>query len=422
MNEVLFAGLDLCEDYTQLTCYNERQGEPESIGTRGREEQYLIPTCLAVKRGSREWVTGEEAERLVAADEAVSAGDLLRKAEEGEATVLYDTEFQPEELLQRFLRRVLLLLQNVYQDQKIRCLVVTVPDREPERQEKLKSCLMAAFSGLGLEADRVRIQNHTASFLQYTIHQKKELWQNDTAVFEFQGDGLFYRQLAISRRENPMVAAVTERDFSDRLTLAHVEENPEAAAGIFAEAAEMALYRKLLSTVYAVGRGFEGDWADGVLMSLCAGRRVFKGQNLYAKGACYAAKAFSEGKADQVLLLGDDRISAQVSINVYRDGQIRELVLVPPASLWQDAGGSFDMILDQETELCFQVKDFVTKKQTEHFIPLEGLPERGERMTRIRLKVTCTDRHSCLVRVKDLGFGEFVKPAEGRVWETVLQV
>lgn len=422
MNEVLFAGLDLCEDYTQLTCYNEKHGEPESLGVRGGEEQYLIPSCLAVKRGTKEWVFGEEAERLVAADEAVSAGNFLQKAENGETTTLYDTVFQPEELLERFLRKVLLLLQKVYPEEKIRCLMVTFPDRTAEKREALTEKLLRALSGLGLGADRVRVQDHTASFLQYTIHQKKELWQNDTAVFEFREGGLFYRQLTVSRKETPMVAAVTERDFSDQLTFAQVQEDPETAAAIFAETAEIALYRKLLSAIYAVGTGFDGDWADGVLVSLCAGRRVFKGQNLYAKGACYAAKAFSEGEDGQVLLLGEGRISSQVSMEVYRDGQSREMVLIPPAADWQEAGGTWDLIPDNEKELCFQVKDYAAKKQTKHFIPLEGLPERGRKMTRIRLKVSCTDRHSCLIRVKDLGFGEFAKASEGRVWETVLSI
>ena len=95
MEEKLLVGLDLCWDYTQLTCYNAKTGEPESIGIRGSEEQYLIPTCLAVKRGSREWVFGEEAKQLVAVEEAIDSGDMLEKAEQGTETEIYGVIFQP---------------------------------------------------------------------------------------------------------------------------------------------------------------------------------------------------------------------------------------------------------------------------------------------------------------------------------------
>ena len=439
MEEKLLVGLDLCWDYTQLTCYNAKTGEPESIGIRGSEEQYLIPTCLAVKRGSREWVFGEEAKRLIGTEDAVDAGDLLEKAEQGTETELYGVSFQPEDLLERYFRKVLLLLRQVYPNGRIASLVLSLEEREQAKGKILKERLEAALARLGIEPSRVQIQSHMASFLHYTVSQRRDLWQNDTALFEFGRNGLHYVQLSINRKEIPMIAGLEDRDFSAYLTQEQVREDPVTAGKIFQDVTEMAVYRKVLSTVYVVGRGFEGDWADEVLISLCARRRVFKGQNLYAKGACYAALHLTEWEEERVLLLGEDRTSAELSMQVYRDGGMQELTLIRPAILWQEAFGEWDFILDGETELALQIRDYMTKKREQHLIDLSALPPRPPRMTRIRMKLQYVDLHTCLIQVKDLGFGELMpaggeesaafspaggggNAAGGRIWEMTLEL
>ena len=442
MEEKLLVGLDFCWDYTQLTCYNAKTGEPESIGIRGSEEQYLIPTCLAVKRGSREWVFGEEAKQLVAIEEAIDSGDMLEKAEQGTETELYGVVFQPEDLLERYFRKVLLLLRQVYPNGRIASLVLSLEERDHTTGKKLQERLGIALARLGIEPSRVQIQSHMASFLHYTVSQRQDLWQNDTALFEFGRNGLHYVQLSINRKELPMIAGLEERDFSAYLTQEQVREEPVTAGKIFADVTEMAVYRKVLSTVYVVGRGFEGDWADEVLMSLCARRRVFKGQNLYAKGACYAALHLAEWEEERVLLLGEDRTSAELSMQVYKDGSIQEITLIRPAILWQDAFGEWDFILDGETELALQIRDYMTRKRDQRLIDLSGLPPRPPRMTRIRMRLQYLDLHTCLVQVRDMGFGEIMPAsgegnamvkagiadnrgsilAGGRIWEMTLEV
>jgi len=214
-----------------------------------------------------------------------------------------------------------------------------------------------------------------------------------------------------------------ERDYTDYLKLEQVLADPEEAGRIYEEVAEMAVHRKLLSAIYAVGRGFEGDWADPILMKLCVGRKVFKGQNLYAKGACYAAGHRMEGEEEKVLFLGEERTSAQISMQLYLDGRSQEYVLIPAAVRWQEAAGEWDLILDREEELVLQVSDYVSKTKERYTIPLEGLPKRERKMTRVRLRLCYTELHSCLVQVREMGFGEFVPTEEegcGRVWESMI--
>ena len=45
--------------------------------------------------------------------------------------------------------------------------------------------------------------------------------------------------------------------------------------------------KKVVSSVYLTGEGFENNWYPASLKVLCNGRRAFLGNNLYSRGACY---------------------------------------------------------------------------------------------------------------------------------------
>ncbi len=57
----LLVGLDLCDDYTQISCYNEKTFEPECLGVDDQEEGQFIPTVMAVRNDTKEWLFGREA-------------------------------------------------------------------------------------------------------------------------------------------------------------------------------------------------------------------------------------------------------------------------------------------------------------------------------------------------------------------------
>ena len=47
--------------------------------------------------------------------------------------------------------------------------------------------------------------------------------------------------------------------------------------------------KRIVSSVFLTGEGFENNWYPTSLRVLCNGRRAFIGNNLYSKGACYTA-------------------------------------------------------------------------------------------------------------------------------------
>ena len=63
---------------------------------------------------------------------------------------------------------------------------------------------------------------------------------------------------------------------------------------MFLNTANTMLHKKMVTTIYVTGKGFDQRWATDALKELCNGRRVFRGQNLFNKGAAYAARMLTD--------------------------------------------------------------------------------------------------------------------------------
>lgn len=67
------------------------------------------------------------------------------------------------------------------------------------------------------------------------------------------------------------------------------EDKAKEADAMFSKFIESVFDKRIVSSVFLTGEGFENDWYPKSLRVLCNGRRAFIGNNLYSKGACYTA-------------------------------------------------------------------------------------------------------------------------------------
>ena len=409
-DKALFVGVDLGEDFTQITYFREQILAPVSICREGDQEQYLIPTELLLRTRDHSWFTADE---IPSDDEDFREVNCLfaRIAGEMEYTITED-EPAPDVLLAIFFRRVFSVLRQYVPGVKVRYVTVTVP----RITRALMTNMEKALGKLGIRHDRYSVISHDEALLSYTIHQRSELWMNDTAVFELDDEGLHYHQLVINRNDHPMSARVEHRDFPDAPKLSERMEHPGETLSGLRHFTALALKHQPVSTVYAVGKGFLDDWADDVLVGLSNGRHVFRGQNLFAKGACYQARMAFTGNHESVLFFDEDKCTSGVSITAFRNGQDEEITLIRPGTIWYEAKAELDLILDEEDELTFQIKDFGSKKVWQRFLSLNGVAGRPRRMTRVHVEVFFTSVSNLIIRAKDMGFGEF-QPTSNRIWE-----
>ncbi len=405
----LIVGYDLCEDFTQISCFSYKTFEPIVIGIREEDELNLIPTVLCVKNDSKQWLFGEDAICCSAAGTGVLINHLLEKLVSGKTVELFGESFDGVSLLEKFLRKTLTLVKQYFPTEQITKLVVTVRNTEP----RLIEGIYEALSVLGLEKDRVLILSHAGAYLYYALSQDKALWMNDVGLFEFSEEALLYYQIRMSRRGKPIIACLNKTDYTDMLSYPRLKQNEQGLSYVFENIANTALYKQIVTTLYFTGRGFEGGWADEAIQKLCAGRRVFFGQNLFTKGACYAAKELSgDVKLADILLLNDDMITSTVGVRVYRDTKYSDAILAEAGMNWYEVDQSIEVIPEGVPELEIILKSLLNREVVREKVRLTNLPERPDRMTRLSINITCKNRTSGIVRVQDLGFGEFYPATE----------
>lgn len=412
----LIVGMDLCNDYTQLSIYNHTKYEVESFFIDSEEQDSKIPTVLAVREDTKEWLFGKEA--LQCGYER--KGHLLKNflSYSSPKLDIFGIEFTRVQIYEKYLRKVLLLLKRDYPNETIHRLVITI--KRPEFT--LMQELYEALEGMGLKKDRVRILSHEQSYLYFALSQKKELWMNDVALFEYDRDGMCYYQISIDRRTRPMLVGLEKKDFSETMTYSMIKEKPDSLSHLFENITTNVLYKQIISTIYLTGSGFEANWIKPILQQLCIGHRLFMGQNLYCYGACYAAKEIDDSdKLANFAFLSSEALSYSVSMKMYAGGEFKNITLVETATPWYEVNQKFSVILDDEMELIFVLRDALKKTTQTRIIALEGLETelRMERGTRLDIMLTSNKEKELVITIRDKGFGA-IYPSSNRIWERII--
>lgn len=420
--KTLFVGLDLCNDNTQLSVYNEKTFEPETISRGG--DNTFIPTVLFARRDTKEWFFGQAAIGMAPQEKGELVTDILKKIENKESFSIYGNTVTGTRILEKFLKKVLSLLKEYSPNDSIRKLVVTIP----KMNVRLIKSVYEALSSLGVLKDRVQVISHEQAYLYYVLYQKKELWMNDVGMFLFDERGLSYHQISVNRKTTPMVAGVNHKDFSGTLSYDLLTEQggPGAVDYVFENIAKSVLHKQILSTIYLTGKGFTGEWYKKVAEELCIGRRLFVGQNLFTQGACYGAKELFASEAGEERLgdfvfLSEEMVPCNIFIKAWYNASLLEIPLIKAGTPWYEADTFIGLIPDFEEELEITVKDVIKRTSASHMLLVGGIKGRPNRMTRLELHIRFSDTKTCIIKVRDKGFGDFF-PTSNRVWEKTIHL
>lgn len=417
-NRTLFVGIDLGKDITQMNCFDFTTYEPVPVGRKlGGERVYEIPTALAVdpERGEWYWLDEEYAKK----DGVICLKYLLADVMREETITVGRYSVESYQVLKRFIVKLLSILKEYYPTEMIRKLVITVAKKE----KRLVDYLIGICEEIGIPKNGLVIQNYRQSYMYYALSQPKELWHNNVGLFELEDNKLFYSQIDIDRKTVPYIVGVTQRDLTEGIDWEELAEEGDAHISYaFLNAANTVLHKQLVTTVYVTGKGFDREWASEALQELCTGRRVFRGQNLFTKGACYAARELSgEGRLEQCLFLDEDMIACNVLIRVYKDAAMQDIMLAKAGMLWSEVDNSIDVIPDEEDEIQIIIQDVLKHETKAHMLSLSGFADRGNKMTRFTIRIRFADNANCIVTLKDNGFGEFC-PSSNRVWERYITI
>lgn len=357
-------GYDLNERYCQISFYNQEEHEPQTLQT--------IPYPV---------------DKLYARAARHESDEIVR-------------------LLMEFIESSLRQFENIAQ------VVFTVPKLNIDVVRMLKGI----GKRIGVNKEKIYVQDYKESFCNFMVYQPKELWQYEAALFYCdrhevkaymlrklragygKGRDIFITVDEVARAQMEELAAVYPVLNVDRAKQADIQFR-QFVQGVFD--------KKLVSSVFLVGEGFENNWYPQSLKVLCNGRRAFMGNNLYSKGACYAAYKRTLNYQDSVIYLDETKLMDQICLKLRVNGQDEWCPIVSWGNRWYESDTRFELLLESTDDIEIHIESLAGAEMRVERVSLDGLPKRNNYTLRLEVKVMMLDETCCRISFKDVGFGEF---------------
>ncbi len=403
--ESVYLGVDINDRYAMISYYQLNMNEPETVSTIAGGEVFQIPTLLAKRKGMGQWYYGDDAKKMAKTSEVICVDSLLKRAVNGDTVRIEEESYQAWELLALFLKKVIDLPKKLGNVPFFDKLILSVERLSKENME----VFWTIAPKLGLSAEQFMVIDHKESFYHFALSQPEALWIHDVYLFENDGKNLFYYGLKRNTRTTPQMISIKESIKNP--VEAELEQDMEFL-GILRRAFE----NQLVTTAYLVGEGFEGGWMKDSLNFLCKNRRVFMGNNLFSKGACYAGFNREHPQMWKFIYMGEHEMKFNLSLKVRDCGNMAFHTLISAGENWFESKGDCEVVLMGSSEIEFWKQLPNSRDAVIESLELTDLPNRPDRTTRLRITAIPISDEKIEVEIKDMGFGEIYRSTD-KTWK-----
>lgn len=400
-------GYEINEKACQISYFDEETQEPKTVEMDA--DHYQIPLIIGKLRDT--WAYGREAKRLVSIKEGFTVTRLLEKSLAGECIEFGDDSYEAVWLLSKFIQ---MSLQGFPQ---IDGIVFSVP----ALTEELASMLRKVALRMDIDKRHIYIQDYRESFCNYLFYQPKELWQYESALFCCDRNEI--KAYMLRRLKPGLGGGKTTFVTVDEVAGAHMkelaavypvlnEDKAKEADLMFGKFIESVFDRRVVSSVFLTGEGFENNWYPKSLRILCNGRRAFIGNNLYSKGACYTAYRKMYMHIENPVYLSESKLTDQITISMRVGGQEIWYPIVSWGARWYESNNQWEVLMEKVEDIELHIESLTEGSLKTEVIDMGQFPSRGEYSMRIQLETLFIDEKTCKITVRDLGFGEFYPPTD----------
>ena len=278
----------------------------------------------------------------------------------------------------------------------------------------LVTLIQGIYHRLGIDRDRAFIQDYRESMYYHTMYQKQELWIRNVGLFQFSGRNVTFYTMGMDNMTRPIRVRIDEG-----ITI-HLSEDRRKWDEQFYNMANASLRQNMYTSIFLMGDTFDKSWAGRSIGLLCkGGRKVFVVDNLFARGACYAAREKTEEKRlGDYLFLGEELVRTDIGMDMIIQGAETYYPLISAGVNWYETEKTCECLLAGPPELVFTISSLEDGTKRLSRMRLNGMPERPPKASRIRMHLSYASPKRCVIEVEDLGFGEFY-PSSGRVWREI---
>nr|MBQ8252202.1 hypothetical protein [Lachnospiraceae bacterium] len=422
-------GYDINEYYAQIS-YAGPGEEPETLDFPAFKEEGNIETALCKRQGVNQWYCGKEAVKKGVAGEGTLIEHLWKMFGEQETVVMEKKEYRVAELCNLFLGRTLTWamgrLEEIYKEPVlVRALIFTSElwtDAMREQAEVLTA-------GLPVSPERITFQGHEDSLYAFLVQQPERLRGYETGVYDLTGETLVSYRIEMNHKTRPVVTTVEKQYVPGLVKKKHyasIMEHDQALAQLDLQLkayTEEFTKGRIVTGMYLIGDGFRGDWYKESLKVLCRNRKVYAGNNMFGKGACYSAaeKVWPSEISSKFLFLGKDMLRYNVGISMMNRGSEEYYPLLDAGTNWYDAKAEVTFMMEDAASVELLITPISGTGAYTETLHLEPLPERRFRSYRMKLTAQMQSDVSLFVCVTDEGFGElFEKIPLGMTYDLIL--
>lgn len=399
-------GYDLDDFNAQISYCPLNSYDAETVSSVMGNQIYDIPTVLCKRLEVNQWYYGREALRQAEAGAGTLVEGLFEKARKGIPVVVEDEEYDPVLLLSLFVKKSISILSAVVPLSKIAGVMFTTNTID-EQTVKIFNTIV---EGLALKTKRIYFQSHVESLYYYTIHQPKDVWNGQVLACEYEKDMMITHRLEFNRNTTPIVA-FSETECFNNIEIGNKDRN-------FLNILHKNCDGRYVSSIQLIGNGYKEEWYKDSLKYMCVNRRVFAGNNLYSKGACYGIleKLSPSDVGKEYIYLGKDKLKTNIGMEVLKRGQTSYLALLDAGVNWYESKAEAELIMQEDNVLQFKISSLIGNKVYMETMVLNELAERKKGTNRVRLQIEMVSDNKAYVVVEDLGFGEFYA-STNQVWE-----
>ena len=412
MNEVrnIIVGIEFGEKTSQICYYDRSENQPVPLNMTGKASG-TFPTYLSKKSGENEYHFGIEAEYFGVHKNEILIDNLYELCQRENMFAIDNSVISPAVLLEKFIGGALAMLGVGDLIKSIQAVMITVP----QISKALVANTKEAGKLLGFSSGQLLLQDYNESFYYHTMFQKSELVARKVALFNIEKDMASFAELNIKRETKPALVTVNQKEQ------VRLNEDATRRDEEFYDFAKKCFGEEAYSSVFIIGNGFDKSWAVKSIPLLCRHQRpVFYGNNLYCKGACYAAKDKSEDKAlKEYLFAGPDLVKVNIGIDLVKSGLSTYYPLIEAGVNWYEAYSEVEVLLDDVEELVFTAKRMDRGDKSKCVMALPNLPQRPPKATRLKIAMEFDSADRCNIVVTDLGLGELYK-ASGLKWQETM--
>ncbi len=407
----MYLGLDLCRKNLQISYFREDKGEPESIYQLNNTETYQLPNVMFFCTDENKWYVGNNVSSVRFQKNGKIIDDIVSNVGSTNQVVLNGEAYSYDRLLLILLKSQIEDFLSRTPDAVIRRLTITIEEYDAAVFGVLKK-LKDEFS---LDEKDFHIMSHENAFFQYVMRQDEKHRINSIAMFEYDIYGMNYYRL--DRRNQGKTAIYNlKKERIDEITYPMLFEDVEKLDETFAEIAKKKMRETFISVVYMTGSGFHDKWIEKSKKVLCDGRKVFLGQNIYTKGACYHARYGAYEQERDVVFRSREFIIQDIGVQIGdTEGRSRFYPIVSGGREWYNMKGNLTLFLDDTNCLEMVYQDRISGDSQREIIEVHGLPKRPPKTTKLSLEVELYDAKNGAIIIRDVGFGK-IYPTTNKIY------